>query len=88
RDDLGLRGIKGTTGTHANFLAVFDRDHKKVEQLDELATKLSGFECACPVTGQTYDAVNTALKGKDTGPKSGSIFAAFSLQAKGTVLKV
>ena len=36
---------------HASFLAVFEANHEKVEQLDELVTKLSGFEYACLVTG-------------------------------------
>ncbi|KIY48552.1 Adenylosuccinate lyase [Fistulina hepatica ATCC 64428] len=54
RDDLGFRGVKGTTGTQASFLALFDGDHEKVEKLDELVTKLSGFEYAYPVTSQTY----------------------------------
>lgn len=54
RDDLGFRGVKGTTGTQASFLALFDGDHDKVEELDKLVTKLSGFEYAYPVTSQTY----------------------------------
>ncbi|KAF8555179.1 Adenylosuccinate lyase [Imleria badia] len=54
RDDLGFRGVKGTTGTQASFLALFDGDHEKVEELDKLVTKLSGFEYAYPVTSQTY----------------------------------
>lgn len=54
RDDLGFRGVKGTTGTQASFLALFDGDHDKVEELDALVTKLSGFEYAYPVTSQTY----------------------------------
>ena len=54
RDDLGFRGVKGTTGTQASFLALFDGDHGKVEKLDELVTKISGFQYAYPVTGQTY----------------------------------
>ncbi|RXW12051.1 hypothetical protein EST38_g13804 [Candolleomyces aberdarensis] len=54
RDDLGFRGVKGTTGTQGSFLTLFDGDHEKVEQLDQLVTKLSGFEYAYPVTSQTY----------------------------------
>lgn len=54
RDDLGFRGVKGTTGTQASFLALFDGDHDKVEQLDARVTELLGFPYAYPVTGQTY----------------------------------
>lgn len=46
--------MKGTTGTQASFLALFDGDHDKVEELDNLVTQLSGFEYAYPVTSQTY----------------------------------
>lgn len=54
RDDLGFRGVKGTTGTQASFLQLFDGDHDKVEALDERVTELFGFPYAMPVTGQTY----------------------------------
>ncbi|KAJ1728344.1 adenylosuccinase ade13 [Coemansia sp. Benny D160-2] len=54
RDDLGFRGVKGTTGTQASFLALFAGDHDKVEQLDQLVTELSGFSTCYPVCGQTY----------------------------------
>ncbi|KAI8908469.1 L-Aspartase-like protein [Gorgonomyces haynaldii] len=54
RDDLKFRGVKGTTGTQASFLALFEGNHDKVEELDELVTELSGFSAAYPVTGQTY----------------------------------
>ena len=54
RDDLGFRGVKGTTGTQASFLQLFDGDHDKVEALDERVTNLFDFPYAMPVTGQTY----------------------------------
>lgn len=54
RDDLGLRGVKGTTGTQASFLALFHGNHDKVEELDDKVVELLGFEYAYPCTGQTY----------------------------------
>lgn len=54
RNDLGLRGVKGTTGTQASFLALFNGDHDKVEALDQRVVELLGFDYAYPVTGQTY----------------------------------
>jgi adenylosuccinate lyase len=54
KDDLGFRGVKGTTGTQASFLALFDGDHDRVEELDRLVTKMAGFNQSYPVTGQTY----------------------------------
>lgn len=54
RNDIGLRGVKGTTGTQASFLSLFHGDHEKVEALDKKVTELLGFEHVYPVTGQTY----------------------------------
>ncbi|CAZ79672.1 unnamed protein product [Tuber melanosporum] len=54
RSDLGFRGVKGTTGTQASFLAIFNGDHDRVEELDRLVTRLAGFEYAYPITSQTY----------------------------------
>lgn len=54
RNDIGLRGVKGTTGTQASFLSLYHGDHDKVEQLDERFAQLMGFEHVYPVTGQTY----------------------------------
>lgn len=52
--DLRFRGVKGTTGTQASFLAIFNGDHAKVERLDELVTQKAGFTSVYPITGQTY----------------------------------
>lgn len=51
---LKLRGAKGTTGTQATFLALFDGDHAKVEELDRRVCEKMGFDTAYAVTGQTY----------------------------------
>jgi adenylosuccinate lyase len=52
--DLRCRGVKGTTGTQASFLTLFDGDHERVRILDrQLSTQL-GFGAAWAVTGQTY----------------------------------
>ena len=47
-------GSKGTTGTQASFLALFDGDAAKVEALDRDVAKRSGFDSSVPVSGQTY----------------------------------
>ncbi|KAI2666491.1 Adenylosuccinate lyase [Labeo rohita] len=54
RDDLRFRGVKGTTGTQASFLQLFDGDHEKVEELDRKVTEKAGFKKSYLVTGQTY----------------------------------
>jgi len=51
---LPFRGVKGTTGTQASFLTLFDGDHGKVRELDRRVTTAMGFATALPVTGQTY----------------------------------
>ena len=51
---LRCRGVKGTTGTQASFLALFEGDHDKVRRLDALVAQRLGFEQSYPVTGQTY----------------------------------
>jgi adenylosuccinate lyase len=51
---LRFRGVKGTTGTQASFLALFRGDHDKVRQLDRLVARKMGFDTVEPVTGQTY----------------------------------
>ncbi len=51
---LKFRGAKGTTGTQASFLALFDGNDRKVERLDQLVARKMGFAHVEPVTGQTY----------------------------------
>jgi adenylosuccinate lyase len=51
---LKFRGVKGTTGTQASFLELFEGNHTKVKQLDALVTERMGFREAFPITGQTY----------------------------------
>ncbi|MFO0455816.1 MAG: adenylosuccinate lyase [Planctomycetota bacterium] len=54
RSRLAARGVKGTTGTQASFLKLFNNDHAKVRELDRLVSQAMGFDEAYPVTGQTY----------------------------------
>lgn len=51
---LQFRGVKGTTGTQASFLSLFNGDHAKVLELDRRVTAAFGFASSFPVTGQTY----------------------------------
>jgi adenylosuccinate lyase len=51
---LKFRGVKGTTGTQASFLSLFDGDHEKVKALDKAVAQKMGFDGVFPVTGQTY----------------------------------
>ena len=51
---LRLLGSKGTTGTQASFLALFDGDHEKVRRLDGLIAEAFAFPSCFPVAGQTY----------------------------------
>lgn len=52
--NLKLLGCRGTTGTGASFLELFDGDHEKVKKLEKLIAKKMGFDCAYAVSGQTY----------------------------------
>jgi adenylosuccinate lyase len=51
---LKLRGVKGTTGTQASFLELFNGDHEKVKSLDKKVCAKLGFDESLPVSGQTY----------------------------------
>lgn len=52
--NLKLLGSKGTTGTQASFLELFDGDGEKVVKLENLIAKYMGFDACVPVSGQTY----------------------------------
>lgn len=51
---LKLLGSKGTTGTQASFLELFDGDHEKCKEADKRIAQKMGFEACFPVSGQTY----------------------------------
>ena len=51
---MKLLGSKGTTGTQASFMELFDGDEEKVKKLDDIIAKKMGFEKCFPVSGQTY----------------------------------
>lgn len=53
-DLVKLRGVKGTTGTQASFMSLFDNDSEKVKKLEELVVAKMGFKEAFKLTGQTY----------------------------------
>lgn len=53
-ESLKLLGSKGTTGTQASFLELFEGDQEKVKQLENLVCKEMGFTQAVAVSGQTY----------------------------------
>jgi len=53
-EELPMRGVKGTTGTQASFLELFDNDHEKVKALNKRICELMGFSRSIAVSGQTY----------------------------------
>ena len=53
-DTMKLLGSKGTTGTQASFLELFDGDHEKIRKIDKLIAQKMGFADCYPVSGQTY----------------------------------
>ena len=52
--ELKFLGVKGTTGTQASFLELFEGDDARVEALDRMVADAFGFERTYPVSGQTY----------------------------------
>jgi adenylosuccinate lyase len=70
-DTLRFRGVRGTTGTQASFLELFEGDDAKVEALEAAVGRRMGFDEPYPVTGQTYTrkvdyAVQATLAGVAT----------------------
>jgi len=53
-ENLKLRGVKGTTGTQASFMELFNGDESKVKELEKRVVSKMGFKKAYNVTGQTY----------------------------------
>jgi adenylosuccinate lyase len=51
---LKARSVKGTTGTQASFLHLFDGDHAQVRRLEQIVAKKMGFDASYTITGQTY----------------------------------
>lgn len=53
-DGLQLLGSKGTTGTQASFMELFDGDHDKIKKMEEIIAREMDFDSVVPVSGQTY----------------------------------
>ncbi len=51
---MKLLGCKGTTGTQASFLELFNGDHEKIDEIDKRIAQKMGFDACVPVSGQTY----------------------------------
>jgi len=69
---LPFRGVKGTTGTQASFMELFNGDHEKIKKLDFYVTQKAGFKKVLAITGQTYTRkwdyiVNNVLASLATG---------------------
>lgn len=54
KNKVKLRGVKGTTGTQASFMDLFNNDEEKVKKLEELVASKMGYKNCYGVTGQTY----------------------------------
>ena len=53
-ESMVMRGVKGTTGTQASFMNLFENDHEKINNLDMFVANEFGFKSSIPVSGQTY----------------------------------
>ena len=75
RNEIRFRGVKGTTGTQASFVSLFEENPEKVDLLDKLVTEKAGFSDSYIITGQTYsrkvdvDVVNTLASFGSTAHK-------------------
>ncbi len=54
KENIKLRGVKGTTGTQASFMELFDNDEEKVKELEKRVVAKLGYKQVYGVTGQTY----------------------------------
>ena len=81
---LPARGVKGTTGTQASFLDIFDGDHAKVRELDALVTRKIGFTSSIPVSGQTY---SRKLDAQVLGTLAGAVSSAMKFSGDLRVLQ-
>lgn len=54
KNEIKLRGVKGTTGTQASFMELFNGDQEKVKLLEQKVVEKMGYNKVFPVTGQTY----------------------------------
>ena len=54
KEHIRLRGVKGTTGTQASFMELFDGDEEKIKQLEKKVVQKLGYDKVYAVTGQTY----------------------------------
>jgi adenylosuccinate lyase len=70
---LRFRSAKGTTGTQASFLSLYDNDHAKVDALDAAITKRFGFHESFSVTGQTYPRIIDAYIAADIAAVAASV---------------
>ena len=57
RGSLKLLGSKGTTGTQASFLELFDGDQETIDKIDPMIARKMGFQACYPVSGQTYSSI-------------------------------
>ena len=58
KSHIRLRGVKGTTGTQASFLTLFNGDHEKVKELEKRVTEKLGYTQYYGVTGQTLSLIH------------------------------